>query len=81
MLHIMENNLKKASTMNGLSKYLLLKEINKESVLMEEFINKFNENRILMDQWRRSQRESEKAVAKKKIVKQNRDDIIIVTEI
>lgn len=67
--------------MNGLSKYLLLKEINKESVLMEEFINKFNENRILMDQWRRSQRESEKAVAKKKIVKQNRDDIIIVTEI
>ena len=34
MIYIMENNLQKAETMSGLSKYLLLKEINKESVLM-----------------------------------------------
>ena len=58
MIHTLESNLKKASTMKGLSKYLLLREVNKDSGLMEDLIAKFNENRVLLDQWKRSMKET-----------------------
>jgi hypothetical protein len=35
MIKMLDHNLQKASGMKGLGKYLLLKEINKESQLME----------------------------------------------
>ena len=44
--------------MKGLSKYLLLREVNKDSVLMEDLIAKFNENRVLLDQWKRAMKET-----------------------
>lgn len=46
---------------------------------MEELIVKFNENKILMDQWKKSQKESEKVVTKKKTNKFNKEDTHIVT--
>lgn len=58
MIKMIDSNLQKASAMKGLSKYLLLKEINKETGLMEELIAKFNENKVLMDQWKKSMKET-----------------------
>ena len=58
MISTLESNLKKASLMKGLSKYLLLREVNKDSVLMEDLIAKFNENRVLLDQWKRAMKET-----------------------
>ena len=46
---------------------------------MEDLIAKFNENKMLMDQWKKSQRDSLKIVTKKKVTRYNKDDIHVVT--
>lgn len=58
MIKLIDSNLQKASSMRGLGKYLVLKELNKESVLMEDLIGKFNENKVLMEQWKKSMKET-----------------------
>jgi hypothetical protein len=42
MIKLIDSNLQKASSMRGLGKYLVLKELNKEAILMEDLIGKFN---------------------------------------
>ena len=58
MIKLIDSNLQKASSMRGLGKYLVLKDLNKESVLMEDLIGKFNENKVLMEQWKKSMKET-----------------------
>lgn len=65
--------------MKGLSKYLILKESNKEIGLMEDLIAKFNENRILMDQWKKAMKETERIIIKKKKQVLNKEDVYVVT--
>lgn len=80
MMAMLDSNLQKASTMKGLGKYLLLKEVNKESVLMDELISKFNDNKALMEQWRRATKETERIIIKKKKEKFRKEDVYVVTE-
>lgn len=79
MIATLESNLKKAGTMRGLSKYLLLREVNKDSQLMEDLIGKFNENRVLMEQWKKSMKEMERIMTRKKKQTFLKDDVYIVT--
>lgn len=79
MIKMIDSNLQKASAMRGLGKYLLLKELNKEAALMEELIGKFNDNKVLMDQWKKSMKETEKILVKKKKQKFRKEDIYVVT--
>ena len=79
MISTLESNLKKASMMKGLSKYLLLREVNKDNVLMEDLIAKFNENRVLLDQWKRSMKETERIFTRKKKQTFNKEDVYVVT--
>lgn len=80
MIKMLDNNLQKASTMKGLGKYLVLKELNKESQLIEDLINKFNENKVLMEQWKKSEKETERIIVKKKKSKFRKEDVYVVTE-
>lgn len=79
MISTLESNLKKASMMKGLSKYLLLREVNKDSALMEDLIAKFNENRVLLDQWKRAMKETERIFTRKKKQSFNKEDVYVVT--
>ena len=79
MISTLESNLKKASMMKGLSKYLLLREVNKDSPLMEDLIAKFNENRVLLDQWKRAMKETERIFTRKKKQSFNKEDVYVVT--
>ena len=65
--------------MRGLGRYLVLKEVNKESALIEDLIAKFNENKVLMEQWKKSMKETEKILVKKKKQKFRKEDVYIVT--
>lgn len=47
---------------------------------MEELINKFNENKVLMEQWKKSMKETEKIIVKKKKQKFRKEDVYVVTE-
>lgn len=44
----------KTLTMNALSKHLLFKELTTENEIIEGLVSKFNDNRILMEQWKKS---------------------------
>ncbi len=47
---------------------------------MEELINKFNDNKVLMEQWKKSMKQSQKILIKKKKQKFKKEDVYIVTE-
>ncbi len=79
MIKLIDSNLQKASSMRGLGKYLVLKELNKEAVLMEDLIGKFNQNKVLMEQWKKSMKETQKILVKKKKQKFRKEDVYVVT--
>ena len=75
----LENNVQKTVAMNSLSKHLLLKELTTEEDLIENLVSKFSENRLLMEQWNKSNREFEKAVLRKRNNITQRVDSFVVT--
>lgn len=75
----LENNVQKTVVMNSLSKHLLLKELTTEEDLIENLVSKFSENRLLMEQWNKSNREFEKAVLRKRNNITQRVDSFVVT--
>ncbi len=79
MIKLIDSNLQKASSMRGLGKYLVLKELNTEAVLMEDLIGKFNQNKVLMEQWKKSMKETQKILVKKKKQKFRKEDVYVVT--
>lgn len=75
----LENNMQKTVVMNSLSKHMLLKELTTEEDLIENLVSKFSENRLLMEQWNKSNREFEKAVLRKRNNITQRVDSFVVT--
>jgi hypothetical protein len=75
----LENNVQKTVVMNSLSKHMLLKELTTEGDLIESLVSKFSENRLLMEQWNKSNREFEKAVLRKRNSITQRVDSFVVT--
>jgi methyl-accepting chemotaxis protein len=51
LINHLEKTMQKASSMNRLSKYMLVKELTTEEELIEQLVSKFNENKQLMEQW------------------------------
>jgi len=56
MVNHLDGSLQKTVIMNSLSKHMLLKELTFESELIENLVNKFSENKMLMEQWNKSNR-------------------------
>ena len=50
----LDTSMQKTTIMNPLSKHLLFKELTIENDLIEGLVGKFNENRVLMEQWKKS---------------------------
>jgi hypothetical protein len=76
----LETSIQKTSVMNSLSKHMLLKELTFEDELIENLVSKFSENKLLMEQWNKSNREFEKVVLKKRNSINTRVDSFVVTE-
>jgi hypothetical protein len=58
---------------------MLIRELTLENELIEGLVNKFNDNRILMDQWNKSNQEFEKLVLRKSNSINSRIDAFVVT--
>lgn len=69
----------KTLTMNQLSKYLLLKELTLENDIIEGLVSKFNENRVLMEQWKKSNQDFNKLIVRKTKSINTRMDTFVVT--
>lgn len=63
---MIDSNIQRSISVGSLSKHLILKSIMAEGFLIDELIGKFNENKQLIEQWRRSTKEFEKNIVKKK---------------
>lgn len=80
IINHLDNHMQKTVVMNQLSKHILLKELTSENELIDSLVGKFNENRQLMEQWGRSNREFEKIVLKKRTSINQKVDSFVVTE-
>ena len=76
----LDSSMEKTVIMNSLSKHLLFKELTHEDDLIESLVQKFNENRQLMEQWNKSNRDFEKIVLRKRNHTKERVDAFVVTE-
>ncbi len=52
----LDQNVQKTVVMNSLSKHMLLKELTTEQELIDNLVGKFTDNRLLMEQWGKSNR-------------------------
>ena len=76
----LDSSLQKTVIMNPLSKHMLIKQLTTENELIEGLVNKFNENRILMEQWNKSNSQFEKLVLRKSTSINTKIDSFVVTE-
>lgn len=54
---MIDSNIQRSLSVGSLSKHLILRAILSESSLIDELIGKYNENKLLIEQWKRSSRE------------------------
>jgi hypothetical protein len=80
MSNMIDSNIQRSLSVGQLSKHLILRSILAESFLIDDLIGKFNENKLLIEQWKRSTRDFEKTIVKKKFEPTFKVDTYIVTE-
>ncbi len=80
MSNMIDSNIQRSLSVGSLSKHLILRSILAESFIIDELIGKFNENKLLIEQWKRSTRDFEKTIVKKKFEPSFKVDTYIVTE-
>ena len=66
MTNMIDSNIQKSISTGKLSKYLILKSILTQGYLIDDLINKYMENKQLIEQWKKSTKDFEKIMIKKK---------------